>query len=72
MAYYAVFNHYLGPDNVDNQAAMAKKTLNTLIYNGEGRRWTFEKYVTAMKKQHQIIKNLTQYGYAGINERTKV
>jgi hypothetical protein len=30
MAYYAVFNHYLGPDNVDNQAAMAEKTLNTL------------------------------------------
>ncbi len=72
MAYYAMFSHYLGPNNVDNQASQSEKALTTLTYNGEGRRWNFEKYVTAMKKHHQILEDLVPYRYSGIDEQTKV
>ena len=71
-AYFAVFGHYLGEDSVDNQAHMSEKALATLNYNGEGRRWNFETYVTAMKKHHQILEGLVDHGYAGIDERSKV
>ena len=46
--------------------------MNTTSYNGEKRRWTFEKYVTLHKEQHTILQGLKDYGYAGIDERTKV
>jgi hypothetical protein len=71
-AYYSCYNHYLGPDNVDHQAAASEKALSTVTYNGEGRRWNFEKYVTVQKKHHQILEGLTDFGYAGIDDRTKV
>ena len=71
-AYFAVHNHFLGPNSVDNQSALAEKTLASLTYNGESKRWDFEKYATVSLKQHQRLENLVQYGYAGIDERTKV
>jgi hypothetical protein len=43
-----------------------------LTYIEEGHRWNFEKYVTAMKKHHQILEGLVLYGYSGIDEHTKV
>jgi len=71
-AYLALFNHYLGPNNVNNQSAASEKALATISYNGEGRRWNFEKYVTAQKKHHQILEGLVRYGYSGIDPTTKV
>jgi hypothetical protein len=36
VAYYAMFNHYLSPNNMDNQESQSEKVLTTLTYNGEG------------------------------------
>jgi len=71
-AFWSLHNHYLGPNTIDNQAAAAKKTLQTLTYKGETRRWNFESYVTAHKQQHQILEELVRLGYRGIDERAKV
>ena len=71
-AYYGMFNHYLGPDNVDNQASQSEKALMAITHNGEGRRWSFEKLVTGHKKHHHVLEGLVRCGYAGIDERTKV
>ena len=37
-AYVMFCNHYLGPTNIDNMAALAEKELNSTTYKGEGRR----------------------------------
>lgn len=65
-------NHFLGPNNVDNQAAKAEATLANLSYTGERRNWNWEKYVSSHKDQHSILQGLTTHGYAGIDDRSKV
>ena len=71
-AFLALQNHYLGPNNVDNMASLTEKKLAMTTYTGEHRRWTFEKYVKLHKDQHSILEGLTEHGYAGIDERSKV
>ena len=68
----ALFNHYLGPNNVQNQAAQAEKTLRALTYVKDSRNYTFETYITKTAEQHGILEALTEYGYQGINDGTKV
>ncbi len=43
MAYNGLYLHYLGPNNLDNMATMAEDKLKNTVYNGEQRRWDFEK-----------------------------
>jgi hypothetical protein len=71
-AYRALFDHYLGPNNVDNSATEAERKLTSTNYNGEKRRWNFERYVRVHVDQHQVLNNLKAYGYAGIDDRSKV
>ena len=71
-AFLALRDHYLGPNNIDNMASLAEKKLAMTTYTGERRRWTFEKYVTLHKDQHSTLEGLTEHGYAGIDERSKV
>ena len=71
-AYEALWNHYLGPNNVENMANTAESKLESLTYYGEKRRFNFEKYTRIHKEQHEILAGLTEYGYAGIDERSKV
>ena len=71
-AWMALFNHYLGPNNVQHQAAQAEKTLRAITYVKDTRNWTFETYVTKMVEQHVILEGLTEYGYKGIDNGTKV
>jgi hypothetical protein len=71
-AWMALFNHYLGPNNVQNQAAQAEKTLRALTYVKDSRNFTFETYVTKTVEQHGILEGLTEYGYQGIDDGTKV
>jgi hypothetical protein len=71
-AYRALFNHYLGPNNVNNQSAALEKALAKISYNGEGCHQNFEKYVMAQKKHHQILQGLVCYGYLGIDLTMKV
>ena len=72
MAYRALKNHYLGPNNTNHQANEAETKLMDSSYHGEKRRWNFEKYVWMHQDQHTILQSLVQHGYAGIDERSKV
>ncbi|KAI2507228.1 hypothetical protein MHU86_7185 [Fragilaria crotonensis] len=69
-----LYKHFLGPNNVDNMALMAEDKLKTTVYNGEQRRWDFEKYINVHKSQHSIMEGLVvEHGYTGgIDPRSKV
>jgi len=71
-AYMALKNHYLGPHMVDNEANKAETILATLNYSGETRRWNFERYVRKHVDQHAILDGLTEHGYSGIDDLSKV
>ncbi len=60
-AHRTLFNHYLSLNNVNNQSAASEKALTMISYNGEGRHWNFDKYVTAQKKHHQVLEGLVHY-----------
>ena len=70
--FLALYDFYLGPNNVGNAASAAEHKLDTTTYNGDKRRWTFEKYVAVHKEQHLILEGLKRHGYAGIDDGTKV
>ena len=72
MAYRALKNHYLGPNNTNHQANEAEAKLKDSSYHGEKRRWNFEWYVRMHQDQHTILQSLVQHGYAGIDEHSKV
>jgi hypothetical protein len=71
-AYWALYNHYLGANNVDNMSAKAERKLMDTTYSGEKRRWNFEKYVRLHVEQHAVLEDLVQFGYSGIDEGSKV
>ena len=72
MAYRALKNHYLGPNNTNHQANEAEAKLKDSSYHGEKRHWNFERYVWMHQDQHTILQSLVQHGYAGIDEHSKV
>lgn len=71
-AYEALYDQYLGPNNLDNMADAAETKLTTLTYQRESKRWTFERYCRAHVEQHQILENLVAHGHSGIDDRSKV
>ena len=71
-AYQRLFNHYLGPNNVDNLASATEKHLEMTTYQGEKKRWNFERYVRVHVEQHSVLEGLVEHGYAGIDARSKV
>jgi hypothetical protein len=71
-AFLGLKEHYLGASNVDNMASKAESKLNQAVYQGENRRWNFEKFVRLHVDQHAILEGLKDQGYAGIDERSKV
>ncbi|KAI2500398.1 hypothetical protein MHU86_14069 [Fragilaria crotonensis] len=72
LAYQHLYLHFLGPNNVDNMATQAEDKLKSTVYNGEQRRWDFERYVNVHKQQHSIMEGLVEHGYTGIDPRSKV
>jgi len=66
-----LYDHYLGPNNVDIMALAAEKTMQTMVYDGEQKPWDFEKFVNLHKQQHSILDGLVLHGYAGIDKRSK-
>lgn len=72
LAYLSLKGHYLGKSNVDNMATAAETQLQNTTYNGDTRRWNFERYVATQVEQHHILTDLTRHGYAGIDPRSKV
>jgi len=57
---------------VDTRSTQAERKLQVTRYRGETRRWNFEKYVKVHVDQHAIMDSLTDYGYQGMDERSKV
>ena len=72
MVYKPIYNHYLGPSNIDHMADFADKKLSQCTYTGEKRNWTFKKYATLHKEHHNILESLKDHGYTGINQKSKV
>lgn len=72
LAFQGLKGHYLGQNHVDNMSSKAERRLQSNSYYGEKRRWNFEKYVKVHTDQHAVLEGLTQYGYSGIDERSKV
>jgi hypothetical protein len=71
MAYLGLYQHFLGPNNVDNMATMAEDKLESTVYNGEQRQWDFEKYINLHKSQHSIMEGLVEHGYTGLDPCSK-
>jgi hypothetical protein len=71
-AYMLLFDHFLGPNNVGNMASAAETKITGTLYNGEKKRFTWETYVRIHTEQHSVLNGLTYYGYAGIDDSSKV
>jgi hypothetical protein len=53
-------------------ASEAESKLGSVSYTGERKRWTWEKYVQIHDEQHVVLNGLTDYGYSGIDNGTRV
>jgi hypothetical protein len=71
-AYMLLFDHFLGPNNVGNMASEAETKLTRTLYNRENKRFTWETYVRIHTEQHSVLNGLKDYGYAGIDDSSKV
>ena len=49
MDYNLIYNHYLGPSNIDHMVAGAEKNIAQWTYTGEDRNLTIKKYATLHK-----------------------
>jgi hypothetical protein len=67
-----LFDHFLGPNNVGNMASEAETKLNGTIYNCDKKRFTWETYVRIHTEQHSVLNGLKYYGYAGIDNSSKL
>jgi len=72
MAYFILVEQYLGGSFTQTMAGKAENTLKTLAYTGNSRRFDFERFASLHKDQHNILTDLTEHGYKGIDEGTKV
>jgi hypothetical protein len=71
-AYMIIVDHFLGPNNVGNMASESETDLNGRLYNSEKKSFTWETYVRIHTEQHSVINGLKYYGYAGIDDSSKV
>jgi hypothetical protein len=53
-------------------ALEAEAKLGSVSYTGEIKKWTWEKYVQIHAEKHAVLNGLTDYGYSGIDNDTKV
>jgi hypothetical protein len=67
-----LFDHFLGPSNMGNMASTTETKLTRTLYNGENKRFTWETYVKIHTEQHSVLNGLRYYGYAGIDDSSKV
>jgi hypothetical protein len=71
-AYMLLFDYFLGPNNAGNMASAGENKLTGTLYNGDKKRFTWEKYVRIHTEQHSVISGLKDYGYANIDDSSKV
>jgi hypothetical protein len=53
-------------------AAAAEKELDGHRYNGESRNYSLEQHILTHLKAHAILEDLKEFGYHGIDDRSKV
>jgi hypothetical protein len=53
-------------------ASETETKLTSTLYNGEKKRFTWETYVRIHTEQHSVLNGLKYYGYAGIDDSSKV
>jgi len=71
-AFRMLYDHYLGANNVNNMASEAEFTQANGHYQGEKKRWSFEKLVRQQVDQHSILKGLKYHGHCGIDPGSEV
>jgi hypothetical protein len=71
-SYMHLFDHFLGPNNVGNMTSEAEIKLTSTLYNGEKKSFTWETYARIHTEQQSILNGLKDYGYAGIDDSSKV
>jgi hypothetical protein len=71
-AYMLLFDHFLGPNNFGNMASEEDTKLTSTLFNGEKKRFTWETYVRIHTEHHAVINGLKDYGYAGVDDSSKV
>jgi hypothetical protein len=71
-AYMLIFDHFLGPNIVGNMTSEAETKITSPLYNGEKKRFTWEAYVRIHTEQQSVLNGLRYYGYAGIDDSSKV
>jgi hypothetical protein len=67
-----LFDHFIGPNNVGNMISAAETKLNGTLYNDEKKSFTWETYVQIHTEHYSILNGLKDYGYAGIDDSSKV
>ena len=65
-------DHFMVPSNIENIQKQAEQKFLSLSYQGESKKWTFERFVTAHKEHHTILEGLTDHEYCELDARTKV
>jgi hypothetical protein len=72
-AWMSLKAHYLGASRADTVANTAENQMDNTFYEGERRRFGFEKYVQVHREAHAEIAALAEEGlHDGIDNRTKV
>ena len=71
-AFRGLWDYYLGKQNVDNQATTSEKALELASWTHNTKRFTFDTFVKIHLDHHQVLSDLVDHGYAGIDERSKV
>ena len=50
----ALYDHYLGPNNVDQMAYADEKILHNAVYYGDQKNSTFERYIMMIAQRFSI------------------
>ena len=71
-AFYAIHSRWLGPNHVNMIASETEMALQMSRYDKEKRAWNSEKHVACHVRYHNILGNLMEYGYQGLDPGSKV
>jgi hypothetical protein len=72
-AFFNLHKQLLGKSAIANYATAAQNKLSSLALDGtRNKHWNFDKYLVQHKEQHMILTKLKDFGYAGIDENTKM
>ena len=66
-AYWNIFRHYCGGSDASHRVSKARKILSNLVYHGETKRFTFDKFIALHQEQHNIINSLKETPEGGID-----